>query len=111
MGKKRDLTPDSIVYVASWGWRDSDLSGSVVATTELRARTLAEKGIRADARDYADSADGYSSSYNHDYQTALDQIAYYGVHAEKLGTLVKGLEVGWAIQGLNDNGYAFLNVG
>jgi hypothetical protein len=108
MAKRRNLTPESVVFVSTWGWRDCDPSGSVVATTERRAQELAEKGMRSDARNVADSGDG-SIPYRQEYQKALDDIAWYGVHAETLSTLVTGLQTQWTIQELNENGYAYLD--
>ncbi|HYX21768.1 MAG TPA: hypothetical protein VFA98_13060 [Thermoanaerobaculia bacterium] len=88
----------SVVYVAAAWWRNSDPSMGVVATTEKRAEKEIERQMRDAARDARD--DGSYRTIN----AALDDIAWSGVHAEKLGTIAQGREVEDAVADLEENG-------
>ncbi len=104
---KRNVTMESTVYVSGWGWRDNDCCGRVVATTETRAERLAYKAMRDEARRAQDDDCLVPVRPMRDY---LDGIAWYGVHAMRLGDLVnEGREAYDAIQGLNDDGYTYID--
>lgn len=95
-GKRIDK--DTIVYVAAAWWRHSEPSMRVVATTERRAEKEIERQMRDAARDARDDGS---------YKTisgALDDIAWSGVHAEKLSATADEWEMGEAIQQLEEDG-------
>jgi len=99
------VTMASTVYVSGWGWRDNDCCGRVIATTRKRATKLAYAGMRDDAR-HAVECD----SEHKTIKAALRDIAWYGVHAMRLGDLVnEGREAYDAIQGLDDDGYTYID--
>lgn len=87
----------TIVYVAAAWWRNSDPSMGVVATTEKRAEKEIERQMRDAARDARD--DGSYRTVN----DALGDIAWSGVHAEKLGNVAKGREVLDAVADLEEH--------
>jgi hypothetical protein len=96
---KRRIGPDTIIYVASAWWQDSDPSMGVVATTERRAESKIRALIEDAAREARD--DGSFKTI----ASAMDEIAWSGVHAEKLGTIASGREMEEAIRDLEEDGY------
>ena len=97
-GRGRRVGKDTIVYVAAAWWRNSDPSMGVVATTERRAEKEIERQMRDAARDARDDGS---------YKTisgALDDIAWSGVHAEKLSEAASAREMDEAIRQLEEDG-------
>lgn len=90
--------PENTVYVASAWWRDSDPSMGVVAMT----RGEAEEDIAEQMRDAARNArdDGSYKSVD----AALDDIAWSGIHAWRLGDIVSEDELEQAIADLESDG-------
>ena len=94
---KRNITPDTTVYIASAWWQDSDPSMSVVATTDK----IAEADIRRQMKDAAKDARDDGS-----YRTisdALDDIAWSGVFPEPLKNVVLPREMDQAIAELEED--------
>jgi hypothetical protein len=98
-GRGRKIGPSTTVYVAAAWWHDSDPSMGIVATTERRA----ESKINALMEDAARSARDDGS-----YRTivsAMDDIGWSGVHADKLSDVASGREMEEAIRDLEEDGY------
>jgi hypothetical protein len=95
----KNIGKDTSVYVASAWWRNSDPSMGVVATTERRAEKEIERQMRDAARDARD--DGSYKTIS----SALDDIAWSGIHVQKLGAvIVSDRELEEATEQLEEDG-------
>lgn len=107
MRRKRNITPDSIVYIAGAGWRDSDTSMGCIATTKKKAEQMTFRQMREEAKRARDDEYDLPRSERRSYSDLLGDIAYYGVHAEKLSSIVSDRRLDAAIHDLNEDGYTY----
>ena len=103
--KGRDVKPDTIIYTASWWWRDCDPCGQVVATTIKGAERSALKAMRREARDAWETGNGPEYGT---LRALWDEIAWSGVHPFELSSLVDSREIDDTIDDLNASGFAFV---
>lgn len=104
---KKHITADSIVYLAGAGWRDSDTSMGAIATTAKKAETLTFKQMREEAKRARESEFDLPRSERKSLSDLMDEIAYYGVHSEKLRDIVSDRQLESAIRDLNEDGYTY----
>jgi hypothetical protein len=103
-GSKRDPQKSVTVYAATIWWRDSDPLMTVVAKTAAKAKALAFKAMKEEAKQAYDS-DQFDKLYQ-----AQDALAWSGVHVFNLSTLVSDhREYDEALSDLKTRGYAYLS--
>ena len=106
MGKGRygSIGPDTVVYVSGAGWRDSDTSMGCIATTAKKAERDTMKQMREAAKRAREDEWDLPRSERRSLSDLLDDIAYYGVHGEKLSSAVSARELEGAIAALREDG-------
>lgn len=92
------IPSETPVYTASAWWRDSDPSMQVVTLTRRRTEELIEEMMAEAAHD------AYDDGSYEDADEALDDIAWSGVHASKLGDLATSDELEEAALALESDG-------
>jgi len=104
-GHKRDpqKTVTMTVYAATIWWRDSDPLMTVVAKTAAKAKALAFKAMKEEAKQ------AYDSDQFDKLSQAQDALAWSGVHVFDLTTLAHGSEYEEALSDLKTRGYAYLS--
>ena|SRR3989344_6430285 len=103
--KSRGITADSTVYLAGAGWRYSDASMGCIATTAKKAESECFKQMREEAKTARD--DDWNERPRPTIASKLSEIAYYGVHAEKLRDIVSERSLSEKIRDLNEDGYTY----
>ena len=95
------------VYSAAAWWRDSDPSMQVIALDEGVCKKQIKELMKEEAEHVFEHDSAYDNGRFEDADDALNGIAWSGVHAVSLGSLVSDRELEEAIHELRDNGYYY----
>lgn len=100
---RRNIDENTVVYVASAWWRDSDPFATAVSLDPRKTERAIRLSVKEEAKRVYDDEKAYPKSDRQygSLNAVMDAIAWSGVHQERLSLLVLGTELDEAVNALS----------